>query len=825
VTPFALGHLAPPPHDLQVQFRDDVHQYEQEKRMPYLSSLERMGLEEGIKRGREQGRKEGREEGRGTFSVTAWSPRSFCTDTTIMNVECRSTNDQGSQNGECRMTKGRTIRFVIRHSSFVIRQLAGVLCVSFSVAVSCAFAQNSYPMLMSLKPLAVQVGATTECEVSARYNLFGAYQVFVSGSGVTGEVVPQETKPDADKPSTGPMDKKPEVPKIKVRFTAAADAVPGTRSFRLATPQGASTVGTLVAVRDAIVYESGANDVQSSAQAVTLPAALCGAFEKAEDVDYFKFTVPENSASTFHVWSSRCQNKIHDLQNHSDPILALRNAGGTVLATSDNYFFADPLLHYHFATAGEYFLEIRDVRYQGNGDWQYVIEANNRPFVTNVFPPRVTPGTATRLELVGFNLPSDPTALVTLPSDMPDGLDWINLPLAGASANAAPVVVSRLPETIEFAAENNTAASAQPISLPSGVGGRIAEDGDIDCYQFECKKGDRFTFEIVARRDQSMLDPVLRVLNEQGGALVENDDLNTGRFIHADSLLENWTAPADGKYVVEVHDLHLRGGPQFVYFLGVTKSEPCFVLDCDSDKTLLSPGTAGVIFVRAYRKNGFSGEVQLAVEGLPPGVTASCGRILESGRDGCIVLAAAADAPRGAANIKIVGTATVPVADPSQPSRQIVAVAEPLQEIYMPGGGRHHYPVDMHTVSVGDVMDLKSVKLSTNTVSLKPGGSQKIDVAIERREGFKGNVTLDVTYQHLGSIYGDSLPPGVKIDEKQSQTLLSGEQSQGYITLSATADAKPVENQQIAIMANVSINFVMKYTYAGEPLKVTISPP
>lgn len=724
------------------------------------------------------------------------------------------------------MTKERTTRFVIRalpffpHSSFFIRHLAAALLVFLASSASPARAQTSYPMLMGLKPLAVQIGATTECEVSARYNLFGAYQVFVSGAGVMGEVVPPEAKPD-DKP----MEKKPEVPKIKVRFTAAADAVPGMRTFRLATPQGASTVGTLVLVRDPIIYEQAANDQQSAAQAVTLPATLCGAFEKAEDVDYFKFTVPDNSGWTFHVWSSRCENKIHDLQTHSDPIVTLRNASGTVLAASDNYFFADPLLHYHFTTGGEYFLEIRDVRYQGNGDWQYVIEATNRPFVTNVFPPRVTPGTATRLQLIGFNLPADPTSLVTLPPDAPDGLDWINLPLAGTSANAAPVVVSRLPEVIESDGENNTAATAQPIAAPVGVSGRISQEGDIDCYQFECKKGDRFSFEIVARRNQSMLDPVMRVLNAQGGALLENDDLNTGRFTYADSLLENWTAPDDGKYVVEVRDLHLRGGPEFVYFLSVTKSEPFFVLDTDTDKSLLAPGTAAAIFVRAYRKNGFTGEIQLAVEGLPPGVTASCGRILESGKDGCIVLTASADAPRGAANIKITGTSSLPSADPAQAAKQLVAAAQPLQEIYMPGGGRYHYPVDMHTVSIGDVMDLKGVKISTNTVNLKPGGSQKIDVTIDRREGFKGNVTIDVLYQHLGSIYGDSLPPGVKIDDKQSQTLLTGEQSQGHITLVAAADAKPVENQQIVIMANVSINFVMKYTYASEPLKLTVSPP
>jgi flagellar biosynthesis/type III secretory pathway protein FliH len=52
------------PDDLQQQFREEIYEYEQEQRMPYLSSLERMGLEEGLKRGREEGRKEGRNEGR-----------------------------------------------------------------------------------------------------------------------------------------------------------------------------------------------------------------------------------------------------------------------------------------------------------------------------------------------------------------------------------------------------------------------------------------------------------------------------------------------------------------------------------------------------------------------------------------------------------------------------------------------------------------------------------------------------------------------------------------------------------------------------------------
>ena len=52
------------PDELQEQFREDVHQYEQEKHMPYLSSLERMALEEGRKKGRAEGREEGLRAGR-----------------------------------------------------------------------------------------------------------------------------------------------------------------------------------------------------------------------------------------------------------------------------------------------------------------------------------------------------------------------------------------------------------------------------------------------------------------------------------------------------------------------------------------------------------------------------------------------------------------------------------------------------------------------------------------------------------------------------------------------------------------------------------------
>jgi hypothetical protein len=693
-------------------------------------------------------------------------------------------------------------------------KIARIVAILFASSLATtARADTFYPMLMSVDPVAVQTGASIECTVHSRYSLEGTYKVFITGTGVTGEpVAPAAPKPGAKSDPT----------RTTIRLKADADALPGPRDIRLATPQGVSTVGQIVVVRDPVIVEKpGNNDTLKTAQPITLPASVCGTIDKVEDVDYYKFTVAANTALTFHVWSQRLQNRIHDLQDHSDPIITLKNASGTVLAANDNYFAGDSLLHYKFAQAGDYYLEIRDARYGGNRYWTYCIEIHDRPFVITTFPSALTPGKATKLQLIGHNLPADPTVTYTLPADTPEGSQRVAVMLPdGRKTNSIPIEVSKLAEVIEVAGAHATPATAQAFTAPAGIAGRIEKEDEVDCYTFEAKAGEKFTFDIVAREHQSAIDSNLRILNDKGARLSENDD-HRDKYVHADSRIENWAAPANGKYTIEVRDVHDRGGAAFTYFLKVTRAEPFFTVDIDTDKTLLAPGINGAIFVRATRKNGFTGDIDLKVEGLPPGVTASLGKIPAAGQDGSILLRAAADAPRGAANLRITATGTHTPAG-GKPITYTTD-ARPLQEIYMPGGGRFHFPVDTHTVSVGDPLDIRSVKIVPNSIILKPGESRKIDITIERAPGFKGNVTLDAVYQHLGGVFANSLPPGVTVDDKASKTLLNGEQTQGHITLKAAPTTAPIANHQSVIMAHVSINFVMKFTYCGEPLLITIA--
>ena len=281
---------------------------------------------------------------------------------------------------------------------------------------------------------AVQTGTTGEIVFASTNGDGTGYQVLVVGPGVTGEVVPPKTAAGAK-----PMARV----ETRVRFTVAAGAPTGIRDVRLLTlARGVPRRSVKSSSKcDPVVREKNPNGSMKEAQAVALPAALCGAIETKVDVDFYKFNVKATPAccQVFHMYCQRPAEQADDtLATHARPMIALRNAAGTVLAANDHFFDADPLLHYRFTTAGEYYLEVRDVRYDGNRFWDYVIEAHERPFVTTISPACLPPGVPTRVRLIGFNLPADPFVTVTLPADAPNWDQWLQPARPGGAAFSMP---------------------------------------------------------------------------------------------------------------------------------------------------------------------------------------------------------------------------------------------------------------------------------------------------------------------------------------------------------------------------------------------------
>jgi hypothetical protein len=534
-----------------------------------------------------------------------------------------------------------------------------------------------------------------------------------------------------------------------------------------------------------------------------------GRIQAAEDVDQYRFAARAGEQITCSVLAARMEDKIHDLQEHFDPILLLRDASGQEIDRADDTYGPDPLLIHRFTADGEYTLEIRDVRYHGNPNWVYRLTVTRGPWVTALLPMAARRGETANLQLVGANL-TTPTSAWLAPMDAPTGAQEIQLKQGDRVTNPVPVIVSDLPER----AEPPAGAPVPPLSIPCGVSGRISAEYEVDRYPFHAVKDQAIIFEIEARRYGSALDSFLSVVDANGKELASNDDA-----VGKDSRLV-WTAPADGSYAVLGRDLNNRGGPEYVYHLVARRALPDFSLECDGDRAQIGPGGGTSWYVKVKRSGGFAGDVALAVNGLPEGVSAICSPIPAAMSQGCIVLTAARGAKIDARNVQVVGTGMLPGPDGTPVSSK--RVATPMEEIYIPGGGRGLLPVKMQTVSVTEPQDI-NISATPDHLTLTPGGTAKIDVTVQRRSDYTKGVTLDVILQHLGSIYGNPLPPGVTVDDSASKTLLGEGETKGSIVLRAAKDAGPIKDLPIGVLGQVSINFVVKVSYAV-PVFLTVAP-
>ena len=163
--------------------------------------------------------------------------------------------------------------------------------------------------------------------------------------------------------------------------------------------------------------------------------------------------------------------------------------------------------------------------------------------------------------------------------------------------------------------------------------------------------------EVQARRLDSPLDSVLTLFDAAGKKLDENDDrgpplaeaepvnkmpypdqacnidpLDALATHVADSRLVHTFAKA-GDYVVRIRDVHEQGGEEYAYRLKIAPARPDYVLRINTDSARLVQGDSAVLAVSVLRKDGFDGEIRLAVQDLPPGLLGQRGGDPGRGRD------------------------------------------------------------------------------------------------------------------------------------------------------------------------------------------------
>jgi hypothetical protein len=151
---------------------------------------------------------------------------------------------------------------------------------------------------------------------------------------------------------------------------------------------------------------------------------------------------------------------------------------------------------------------------------------------------------------------------VSVARDVPVGQYDVRVVSPLGLSNFRAFVVSDWPEVVEKE-PNNEPASAQRVSLPVVVNGRMDGGTDIDHYVFTAKKGERILINCWAWRIDSQMDGTLMLFDAKGKELAYNGD-----YYGKDPFLD-FTVPADGDYTLKVWDFVYGGGNDYFYRLQI----------------------------------------------------------------------------------------------------------------------------------------------------------------------------------------------------------------------------------------------------------------
>lgn len=197
------------------------------------------------------------------------------------------------------------------------------------------------------------------------------------------------------------------------------------------------------------------------------------------------------------------------------------------------------------------------------------------PRLTALFPAGLQRGSVTEVSLAGENLEglsgllfSHPgltatiaggKAKINVAANSPTGfVDAVAVGSFGAS-NPRPLWISSLPGMPEKE-PNSLSAQANALPLDTFVDGRMDARADVDYFQVQLKKGQRIVVQVFAERLDSRMAPVLTLL-DTSGTLASNF-----QYFGRDPLID-FVAPADGPYLIRLHDLVYNGSGDYFYRL------------------------------------------------------------------------------------------------------------------------------------------------------------------------------------------------------------------------------------------------------------------
>jgi hypothetical protein len=302
----------------------------------------------------------------------------------------------------------------------------------------------------------------------------------------------------------------------------------------------------------------------------------------------------------------------------------------------------------------------------------------------------------------------------------------------------------------------------------------LPKNPDDDCH-FVTVGGHRIGFLETTPRHVSMGVPIYKVtihppgttFSPNGFPVIElpyqNDDGGPG--YGKDSRLF-FDPPADGDYFVRVGDSRGQGGANYSYRLTIREPRPSFKVRFSPTSPAVWRGGAVPILVSAERVDGFEGPIELHLQNLPDGLSAPQTTIPAGEYTTTFALWADADAklPAKPPLLKLVGKASI---EGHEVVREVAGGLPMLRE-------------------AGDIV----TTTEQSEITVHPGQQVHLTAKIERRNGFKGRVPVDVR----------GLPHGVRVlDIGLNGILITEEGASRTFTIYAEPWVKPTTHPFVVL--------------------------
>jgi len=688
-------------------------------------------------------------------------------------------------------------------------------------------------------PAGGQQGTTFEVVIGGA-GLAEAEGVVISGSGVTATIAKQEKQVTSkelqelkeemnklqEKRKQGEMlsmEDREMAEKVKERMTAfgrrkenpslgefvtlkvsvAKDAIPGPREIRLHSRAGLSNPRTfIVGILPEFSKVDWKNDPKRKSStevksvpppapiSVTLPVTLNGQIPPG-GVDTYRFKATAGQRLVVAVSARSLIPYLADaVPGWIQATVGLYDSKGNEVAFADDYTFRpDPVIFYTIPETGSYSLKIHDSLFRGREDFVYRMTVGEVPFITTLFPAGGQIGAKTSVRLTGWNLPFSQAEL-----DFKTQQPGIYPFKVNKYSNPVPVLLDTLPERFEVE-PNGTKSNAPMVVLPVIINGHIDQAGDWDVCRFEGKVGQQVVLEVFARRLDSPVDSVLRLIGPSGKQLASNDDredkgsgLNTH---HADSYI-SVRLPEDGCYTVYLGDTQRGGGPSYAYRLRLSAPRPDFELRVTPSSINVRSGSSVPLTAFALRKDGFTNEIALVLKDAPKGYTLT-GAVIPVNQDKItFTLTPPLEGAQDPVSISLEGRAMVQ-------DKSVVRQALPADDMMQAFAYRHLVLAQELLVTVsGRFRVREGMSVVTPTpLHLATGGTVRVKLQLP-----VGDKVKEITFELLDP------PEGVSIKETKGMELV------------LQVDAEKVKPGQ---KGNLIIKAMGEPAWAGDKVKPTVN--